>query len=86
MIEWYVRGSSFGNCNCDHACPCQFEGLPTHGNCEAMGVVEVAEGAEGAEVVDDVVLLPPPEEVEEPEPDVEVIDESESEAAPKAIG
>jgi small subunit ribosomal protein S6 len=58
-------------------------------------VVEVAEGAEGAEgeavvevaeVVDDVVLLPPPEEVEEPEPDVEVIDESESEAAPKAIG
>lgn len=44
MIEWYLRGNSFGNCNCDHACPCQFEGLPTHGNCEAMGVTEVAQG------------------------------------------
>jgi small subunit ribosomal protein S6 len=49
-------------------------------------VVEVEAVVEVAEVVDDVVLLPPPEEVEEPEPDVEVIDESESEAAPKAIG
>jgi small subunit ribosomal protein S6 len=43
-------------------------------------------GEEAAEVaVDDVELPPPPEEIE-PEPDGEVIDESEAEAAPKAIG
>jgi len=41
--------------------------------------------AEPAEAADDVVVPPPPEE-EEPEPEGEVIDESESEAAPKAIG
>lgn len=44
MIEWHVKGPSFGNCNCDHACPCQFEGLPTDGKCEAMGVVHIEEG------------------------------------------
>jgi len=36
-------------------------------------------------IVEEVELPPPPEEVE-PEPEGEVIDESESEAAPKAIG
>lgn len=34
---------------------------------------------------DDVDLPPPPEDDEEPEPEGEVIDESESEAAPKAV-
>jgi small subunit ribosomal protein S6 len=50
--------------------------------------VEEDESVENAEVseADDVELPPPPEEVEEPEPEGEVIDESESEAAPKAIG
>ncbi len=43
------------------------------------------EPAEATEAIDEVVVPPPPEE-EEPEPEGEVIDESESEAAPKAIG
>lgn len=47
MVEWHVRGPSFGNCNCDHACPCQFEGLPNAGYCQAFGVVKVSEGAFG---------------------------------------
>jgi hypothetical protein len=47
MIEWYVKGLSYGNCNCDHACPCQFEGLPTKGYCEAFEVVKVQEGEFG---------------------------------------
>jgi small subunit ribosomal protein S6 len=46
---------------------------------------EPAEAAEAAAAADEVVVPPPPEE-EEPEPEGEVIDESESEAAPKAIG
>ncbi len=44
MIEWFIKGRSYGNCNCDHACPCQFEGLPTKGYCEAFEVFEASEG------------------------------------------
>ena len=47
---------------------------------------EEPEGLESAEpVAEDEVELPPPDE-DETEPEGEVIDESESEAAPKAIG
>ena len=35
MIEWNVNGKEFGKCNCAYGCPCQFNALPTHGNCEA---------------------------------------------------
>jgi len=35
MIEWYVKGRELANCNCDYGCPCQFNALPTRGNCEA---------------------------------------------------
>lgn len=45
MIEWHMKGIQFGSCNCDHACPCQFEGLPNHGNCEGFDVIRVEEGA-----------------------------------------
>ena len=27
MIDWYIEGSEFGNCNCSFGCPCQFEAL-----------------------------------------------------------
>jgi small subunit ribosomal protein S6 len=48
---------------------------------------EEAEGEEAAEATgEEEETLPPPDEEEEAEPEGEVIDESESEAAPKAIG
>ena len=25
MVDWYVQGVEFGNCNCDYGCPCQFD-------------------------------------------------------------
>ena len=25
MVDWYVEGVEFGNCNCDYGCPCQFD-------------------------------------------------------------
>ena len=46
---------------------------------------EEVEDEEAAESIDEVETPPPPDE-EETEPEGEVIDESESEAAPKAIG
>lgn len=44
MIEWSIRSRTFGNCNCDFNCPCQFEMRPTHGNCQGFEVGEVDEG------------------------------------------
>ena len=52
MIEWYVKGEEFGNCNCDYGCPCQFNALPTHGDCRAMSAFRVDEGRFGDVVLD----------------------------------
>ena len=43
-IDWYIEGNLFGNCNCDYGCPCQFESLPTHGNCRGFEVLEITRG------------------------------------------
>ena len=44
MIEWRVKGRELANCNCDYGCPCQFDALPTHGNCEAVAGYQIDEG------------------------------------------
>jgi hypothetical protein len=44
MIDWSVEGVSFGNCNCDYGCPCQFERKPTHGACRGFEVVRIDKG------------------------------------------
>ena len=44
VIDWYIEGPSFGNCNCDWSCPCQFESLPTHGNCKGLEVFGIDRG------------------------------------------
>ena len=43
-VEWMMKGPSFGNCNCDWGCPCQFNKPPTHGDCRAMGSMRIDEG------------------------------------------
>jgi len=47
-------GDEVGNCNCDWGCPCQFDALPTHGNCMAMIAYEVNEGSFGDTRLDGV--------------------------------
>ena len=64
------------------------EAEPTEAKAEEAGEADKdapEEATEAAEATEEVVLPPPPDEAE-PEPEGEVIDESESEAAPKAIG
>jgi len=56
MIEWFLKGREFGNCNCSYGCPCQFNALPTHGNCMAMCAYRFDEGRFGD--VDLVVSAP----------------------------
>jgi hypothetical protein len=43
-VDWRIRGPSLTSCNCDIGCPCQFNSLPTHGDCRATMVVQVDEG------------------------------------------
>ena len=43
-VDWNVEGVSFGNCNCSYGCPCQFEALPTHGNCRGFEALRIDKG------------------------------------------
>ena len=44
MIPWEMQALEFANCNCDFGCPCQFNALPTHGNCEAVVGLDITKG------------------------------------------
>src|SRR6516165_1261816 len=43
-VDWKMEGVEFGNCNCSWGCPCQFNGLPTNGNCRAFCFVQIEKG------------------------------------------
>jgi hypothetical protein len=47
-VEWRVKGTELANCNCSYGCPCQFNALPTHGDCRAAAAWEIEEGHFGA--------------------------------------
>jgi len=44
MIDWYVEGVEYGNCNCAYGCPCQFEAESTYGDCFGFEVVRIDKG------------------------------------------
>jgi hypothetical protein len=50
--KWMIKGREFVNCNCSYGCPCQFNGLPTHGSCEAVGGFEIDQGHHGSTRLD----------------------------------
>ncbi len=43
-VDWRIRGPEISNCNCDWGCPCQFNALPTRGDCRAMTAMHIEEG------------------------------------------
>lgn len=47
MTEWEIKGPEYANCNCDYGCPCQFNAIPTHGDCRAVGITRIEEGHYG---------------------------------------
>src|SRR5258705_671959 len=44
LVEWSMQGMEFRNCNCAYGCPCQFNALPTHGDCKAVAAFDIVEG------------------------------------------
>jgi hypothetical protein len=43
-IDWMIRGPEVATCNCAFGCPCQFNALPTTGNCRAAVAMRIDEG------------------------------------------
>lgn len=44
MTPWEIKATELVACNCAYGCPCQFNALPTYGNCEAMAGFQIEEG------------------------------------------
>ena len=44
MTPWELEAVELVACNCAYGCPCQFNALPTHGNCEAMAGFKINRG------------------------------------------
>jgi hypothetical protein len=52
-VDWYIEGVEISNCNCDYACPCQFESRrPTYGDCRGFAAVRVDHGHFGDVALD----------------------------------
>jgi hypothetical protein len=51
-VKWTIRAREFVNCNCAYGCPCQFNALPTHGDCKAVAGMEIETGHHGATKLD----------------------------------
>lgn len=43
-IDWRIKGPAIVACNCDWGCPCQFNALPTNGNCRATTGMRIDQG------------------------------------------
>ncbi|HEV8361047.1 MAG TPA: DUF1326 domain-containing protein [Candidatus Thermoplasmatota archaeon] len=52
--RWELDTEYIQSCNCDHGCPCNFNALPSHGNCEALIAWRVKAGHFGATKLDGV--------------------------------
>lgn len=47
MADWAMEGAWFKNCNCDPGCPCDFNQVPTHGQCEGIIAMRIDKGHYG---------------------------------------
>jgi hypothetical protein len=52
MTHWEIKGREFVHCNCAYGCPCQFNALPTQGNCSAVLAVAIDQGHHGPTTLD----------------------------------
>lgn len=43
-VDWRLAGVELTNCNCSWGCPCQFNSLPTTGQCEAVWAMHIEKG------------------------------------------
>lgn len=46
-LRWTLKGREFVHCNCAYGCPCQFNALPTNGDCRAVAAIDIDQGHHG---------------------------------------
>jgi hypothetical protein len=51
-VKWTIKAREFANCNCSYGCPCQFNGLPTYGDCRAVVGMQIEKGHHGKTKLD----------------------------------
>ena len=56
-VDWRISGVELVTCNCDYGCPCQFNALPTRGNCRAAAAYRIDKGHFGDVPLDGVVFV-----------------------------
>lgn len=56
MTPWEIDALGITNCNCSSGCPCQFNSLPTNGNCEAALGFAIKSGFYGDVKLDGVKM------------------------------
>lgn len=57
QTPFMIKGMEYANCNCDYGCPCQFNALPTHGNCQYVSFVRIDEGHYGDTRLDGLTFI-----------------------------
>ena len=45
--NWNMKADYVETCNCDYGCPCNFNGFPTYGNCQALLLFHIRSGSYG---------------------------------------
>jgi hypothetical protein len=52
FVDWKWQGIQVSNCNCNVGCPCQFNALPSNGNCRAYMFGRIDKGHFGKTKLD----------------------------------
>lgn len=52
--QWRMEVEALQSCNCDFGCPCNFDALPTQGNCEGIIAFRVRKGTFNETNIDSV--------------------------------
>lgn len=45
--NWSLTADYVETCNCDYGCPCNFNGFPTYGSCQALVLYSIRKGRHG---------------------------------------
>lgn len=56
-VDWKIEAIDFTTCNCDFSCPCQFNALPTHGDCRAAVGMRIDRGHFGDTPLDGALFV-----------------------------
>jgi hypothetical protein len=43
-VDWHIKGPQIATCNCDFGCPCQFNSVPSNGDCRAAVAMRIDKG------------------------------------------